>query len=97
MSLHAPVGIDEFELAMVDMVEKESEREELPEFILNERHGEIAKATLAEMREALSAWERAEIAAMHIRGAIGYFDEIFGKSDMEGIMNGIFEKFCVGK
>lgn len=89
--------IDEIESALKSMVEKIHGETEIPDFILNNRHEEIARKLLQEVKGAGETWDRAEIAAMHLRGAMASLDEFFGKSDPEAIMNKIFENFCIGK
>jgi tRNA modification GTPase len=89
--------IEGIESALKVMVEKIKEEIQVPDFILNDRHEEIVRSLLEALKGANKAWDQAEIAAMHLKGAIGYFDEFFGKSAPETIMDKIFEKFCIGK
>ena len=89
--------IEKIEKVLKDMVDNMLGGVEVPDCIFNDRHEEIAVRLIEEMREAKASWDRAEIAALHLRGAVSCFEEFFGRSDPEGIMNGIFEKFCIGK
>ncbi len=89
--------IDEIEMTLKSLVEKIHGETEIPHFILNNRHEEIARNLLQEVKDAGETWDRVEIAAMHLKGAIARLDEFFGKSDPEAIMNKIFENFCIGK
>jgi tRNA modification GTPase len=70
---------------------------EIPDLFLNQRHEEIGKTLLNEMRYARESWKKAEIAAHHLNNGIKLVDEIFGKTDNEEILNKIFNSFCIGK
>jgi tRNA modification GTPase len=69
----------------------------VPDFIVNRRHEEVASRLIERIRSAREFWDRPEIAALHIKDAISCFEEYFGETDSEELMNTVFEKFCIGK
>jgi tRNA modification GTPase len=97
VSLWKQDRIKGIESTLKAMVEKIHDETEVPDIIFNNRHEEIARSLFEEIKEVRNAWDQAEIAAMHLKGAIAYLDEFFGKADPETIMNKIFENFCIGK
>ena len=79
------------------MVETVMGKFEIPHILFNSRHEEIGKKLLSTMKMASKEWGRPELVAHHLKNGISLFDEFFGKSDPEEIMNKVFEEFCIGK
>jgi tRNA modification GTPase len=86
---------------LVNMIKKEidciSSSIELPEILFNKRHEEIGKQIIFDLKKAEQEWKRQEIAAYHLKNALFLFEEIFGASNNEEILNRIFDTFCIGK
>lgn len=78
------------------VVEKEEEIE-IPDFVINNRHLEIAKKMIKEIECSIEEWGRYEIAAYYLHRTLNYLEEFNGKRDREEIYNNIFNKFCIGK
>jgi tRNA modification GTPase len=38
-----------------------------------------------------------ELAAENVRSAINSFEQLFGRYDVEGVLDVIFSSFCIGK
>jgi tRNA modification GTPase len=89
--------VEKIEIVLKNMVEGVYGQIEVPDYLFNSRHEEIAMRLVEELEGAKDTWNRPEIGALHLRGAVACFEEFFGRSDTDAIMNGIFEKFCIGK
>jgi tRNA modification GTPase len=63
-----------------------------------ERHRERLQAARDQLDEALASRLRVpELAAEHIRSALNSFEALFGRYDVEGILDVVFSTFCIGK
>lgn len=80
-----------------EKIREKEEEIEIPEFIINNRHLEIAKRMKNEIERSIEVWERNEIAAHYLHNALDCLEELNGKRDREEIYNTIFSKFCIGK
>jgi len=68
-----------------------------PAIIINERHRGIVEAIVGDLRECLDNFAREEVAAHCLRSALDRLAELSGHIGSEEVLNGIFEKFCIGK
>jgi len=68
-----------------------------PDILINERQISLVEKMAEELSLARSNWERSEIAAHYLRGALKRVEEIVGKIDNEDVINAIFDNFCIGK
>jgi tRNA modification GTPase len=68
-----------------------------PDIFINDRHQNIAINIESNLQKALTNWQQKEIASHFLRESLCFFEEIFGKTDNETIINNIFTKFCIGK
>lgn len=80
-----------------EKVEEKEEEIEIPDFVINNRHLEIAKKMKKEIECSIEEWGRYEIAAYYLHRTLDYLEEFNGKRDREEIYNNIFNKFCIGK
>ncbi len=62
------------------------------------RHLERLEVALDHLQHALqSRLEMPELAAEQVRGAINSFEALFGRYDVEGVLDVVFSTFCIGK
>lgn len=91
---------EDIEKILKKIEEKVTEKEkeiDIPDFIINSRHLEVAKRMKKEIDCSIKEWERNEIAAYFLHNALDCLEEFNGKRDREEIYNNIFNKFCIGK
>ena len=69
----------------------------VPAIIINERHRGIMEAMVGDLRDALENVEREEIAAHCLKTALNRLAEFSGHIGSDEVLNGIFERFCIGK
>lgn len=63
-----------------------------------QRHVERLEAARRQLGEAAAVGMRVpELAAEHVRGAINSFEALFGRYDVEGVLDVVFSTFCIGK
>ena len=63
-----------------------------------ERHRERLMAARDQLDQALSARLRVpELSAEHVRMALNSFEALFGRYDIEGVLDVVFSTFCIGK
>ncbi len=63
-----------------------------------ERHRERLSAARDHLSEALSSRLRIpELTAEHVRMALNSFEALFGRYDVEGVLDVVFSTFCIGK
>lgn len=63
-----------------------------------QRHIERLKAARDQLRDAVATKMRVpELTAEHVRGAINSFEALFGRYDVEGVLDVVFSTFCIGK
>jgi len=68
-----------------------------PTIIINERHRGIVNAIIGDLRDCLDNFDREEIAAHCLRVALDRLAEFSGHVGSDEVLNGIFERFCIGK
>jgi tRNA modification GTPase len=68
-----------------------------PAIIVNERHRGIVEAVVGDLRDCLSNFDREEVAAHCLRTALDRLSEFSGYVGSDEVLDGIFEKFCIGK
>ncbi|GBU21033.1 tRNA modification GTPase [Fibrobacteres bacterium R8-0-B4] len=68
-----------------------------PAIIINERHRGIVETVVRDIRDCLDNFDREEVAAHCLRSALDRFAEFSGHIGSEEVLDGIFEKFCIGK
>jgi tRNA modification GTPase len=63
-----------------------------------ERHRERLTAARDQLEQALSSRLRVpELTAEHVRMALNSFEALFGRYDVEGVLDVVFSTFCIGK
>lgn len=63
-----------------------------------ERHRERLSAACDELNDALASRLRVpELTAEHVRMALNSFEALFGRYDVEGVLDVVFSTFCIGK
>ena len=63
-----------------------------------ERHRERLAAARDQLDQALSSHLRVpELSAEHVRMALNSFEALFGRYDVEGVLDVVFSTFCIGK
>jgi tRNA modification GTPase len=69
--------------------------------ITRERHRFALEAAKSELVEFVRAWEAdrvpAVVAAVHLREATRFLEELIGSVDVEDVLDRVFSSFCVGK
>jgi len=68
-----------------------------PAIIINERHRGIVEAVFGNLLDCLDNFDREEIAAHCLRSALDRLAELSGHVGSDEVLNGIFERFCIGK
>jgi len=68
-----------------------------PAIIINERHRGIVEAVIVDLRDCLDNLDREEVAAHCLRAALDNLVEFSGHVGSDEVLNGIFERFCIGK
>jgi tRNA modification GTPase len=68
-----------------------------PAIIINERHRGIIAAVVGDIRDCLDNFDREEVAAHTLRSALDRLAELSGHIGSDEVLNGIFERFCIGK
>jgi len=68
-----------------------------PTIIINERHRGIIEAVIGDLRDCLDNFDREEVAAHCLRAALDQLAELSGHIGSDEVLNGIFERFCIGK
>ena len=68
-----------------------------PVIIINERHRGIVEAVIGDLRDCLDNFDREEVAAHCLRSALDRLAEFSGHIGSDEVLNGIFERFCIGK
>ncbi len=97
LSLNSAVGLAELVKAVEDRVTNDLSSQTFPA-ATRERHVE----RLREARDQLAVARRSrlavpELTAENIRAAINSFEALFGRYDVEGILDVVFSTFCIGK
>ncbi len=63
-----------------------------------ERHRERLTAARDQLDDALASRLRVpELTAEHVRSALNSFEALFGRYDVEGVLDVVFSTFCIGK
>jgi len=68
-----------------------------PAIIINERHRGIVEAVIGDLRDCLDNFDREEVAAHCLRSVLDRLAEFSGHVGSDEVLNGIFERFCIGK
>lgn len=97
VSLFDDEDIEKIIKKIEEKVEEKENEIDIPDFIINSRHLEIAKRMEKEINSSIQEWERNEIAAYFLHNALDCLEEFNGKRDREEMYNKIFNKFCIGK
>ncbi len=96
-------GMDELERVLVDLGDAALAGGAVRDRgALNRRCRELAEAAVGRIERLVERLERgepvpAEIVSLEVRDAVGCFGEITGERAEEGVLERIFERFCVGK
>ncbi|MCL2219223.1 MAG: GTP-binding protein [Chitinispirillia bacterium] len=69
----------------------------VPEIIVNQRHSDIVASMITDLRDCVNNFDREEVSAHYLKAALGRLDEFLGCVAGDEILDGIFEKFCIGK
>jgi tRNA modification GTPase len=67
---------------------------------INRRHADSLTRASNSLDEAIRSVQKGmtnEFVAVDVRAALGSISEITGETTTEDVLNGIFERFCVGK
>jgi tRNA modification GTPase len=105
--LHCPTsiiqkqGIEEFKKSWQSFLDKNLGLPNSKDaIVLNTRHTQSLKDSLAALNEALQkldSQEFSELVALDLRTAIDGFSQVVGKIDNEAMLDKLFQKFCIGK
>ena len=105
--LHCPTsiiqkqGIEEFKKSWQSFLDKSLGLPNSKDaIVLNTRHTQSLKDSLAALNEALQkldSQEFSELVALDLRTAIDGFSQVVGKIDNEAMLDKLFQKFCIGK
>jgi tRNA modification GTPase len=68
-----------------------------PAIIINERHRGIVETVIGDIQDCLNNVDREEVAAHCLRSALDSLAEFSGYVGSDEVLNGIFERFCIGK
>lgn len=97
VSLTTSRGIDGLIAAIEGRVTGELSTRTFPA-ATRQRHIDRLSEARDELDTALSSRMRVpELTAEHIRQAVNAFDALFGKYDVEGVLDVVFSTFCIGK
>lgn len=94
ISVEKKVNLDEVIKAIEKTIKNKNDSSEI---LINERQLQIAERCNENIKNAIKNWEQKEIASYYLKNSLESFDEIFGVSDNEEIINKIFNEFCIGK
>ena len=72
-------------------------KNDLSEILINERQIQIAEKCNECIINAIANWKQKEIASYYLKQSLESFNEIFGTTNNEEIINKIFNEFCIGK
>lgn len=90
-------GIDELVASVEARVESALANQTFPA-ATRERHVQRLREAHEQLRQASAALDIApELSAENVRSAIASFDALFGRYDVEGVLDLIFSTFCIGK
>ena len=93
-------GIDDLEKEIRNILIKDMDFDLENRVIINERHKKIMLQTKEALSNAMKAMNKKmseEFPSSDLKIAYELLGEITGKTNNEEIINGIFEKFCIGK
>jgi tRNA modification GTPase len=97
LSLKTGQGMEDLVVAVETRVTEALSSQTFPA-ATRQRHLERLEAASDHLAEALkSGLGMPELAAEHIRGAINSFEALFGRYDVEGVLDVVFSTFCIGK
>lgn len=97
VSLTTSLGIDALIAAIEDRVTAELSNRTFPA-ATRQRHIDRLIEARDELQAAISGQMRVpELTAEHIRQAVNAFDALFGRYDVEGVLDVVFSTFCIGK
>ncbi|EGF92018.1 tRNA modification GTPase TrmE [Asticcacaulis biprosthecium C19] len=90
-------GIDELVRALESVVTKRLSVQTFPA-ATRARHFERLQDAVDHLDHArLTRMRVPELTAEHVRGSINSFEALFGRYDVEGILDVVFSTFCIGK
>jgi tRNA modification GTPase len=71
----------------------------VPEIIVNERHRGIVERVARDLRQGIESLDagRDEIAAHFLKSALEKLSEFSGFVSSDEVLDGIFDRFCIGK
>ena len=93
-------GIERLKDAVWSVVTGRSGPAELPEVVPNLRHKQLLERALTAAglsRDALAADAAPELVAVDLRETLNCLGEVIGTQTSDGILDRIFEQFCIGK
>ena len=70
------------------------------EVVINERHADLLRRSIIELKSALNDMQSntsVEVVAQQLRIGLAVIGEIVGKTTTEDLLDRIFSKFCIGK
>ena len=70
------------------------------EVVINERHADLLRRSIIELKSALNDMQSntsVEVVAQQLRIGLAVIGEIVGKTTTEDLLDSIFSKFCIGK
>jgi tRNA modification GTPase len=68
-----------------------------PEIAINARHRGITALIVQDLRDAIENFDREEVAAHYLKSSLDQLAEFFGYVAGDEVLDGVFEKFCIGK
>ena len=97
VSLKTSQGVDGLIASIEQRVTKELSTQTFPA-ATRQRHIDRLSEARDELDRALASRLRVpELSAEHIRQAANAFDALFGRYDVEGVLDVVFSTFCIGK
>lgn len=94
------IGISDFELKLLQTINRFGNFFASQAQITNFRHFEVLKRAMESLTSAKEELQRgvsSEYVSLYLREALDYLGEITGKVTSEDILNNIFSQFCIGK
>jgi tRNA modification GTPase len=64
--------------------------------LMTERQRELLRCSISELSDA-AASKMPELAVEHLRLALREVDRVTGRADVEGMLDALFSRFCIGK
>lgn len=100
MSMKTGEGLKDLEREIEDMIFSGTVKNTEGTLVTNVRHADQLRLANEELQEAIEMIERKEaldFVEMNIRRAVDHLGEIIGETAGEGILDEVFDRFCLGK